>query len=131
METPAKPNGVHIGLELKRDGSKDYVWKIKLPGYMPLHEGCAGAVGNMRKTAAARRDLMIAYQKDCAKAKDIEGAKFFKEESADALKEYRAACLMLPLFDANPPGDCQYKPVWEWPVELAPWVDRVVHRVLF
>jgi hypothetical protein len=83
-------------------------------------------VDGIRKEAAARRDLMIAYQKEFST--DREAARFFKMEATDALKEYRAACLMLGHLQCEPPGDSKYVAMKDWPVELAPWINRVARR---
>jgi len=121
---PPQPKGVHIVLDTNRvDG--EWVWKYRLPRYLPTGIDAAETIDTARKAAVARRDEMLAFQKACGEARDREGAKFFKEEAADALKEYRAACLLLPLFMCEPPGDCPYKEEYEWPIEIAPWIDRV------
>lgn len=108
------------------DDSKDAVWKIQIPHFLPSGPEIADRVGAVRKARAADRDDFLALQKACGARGDRDGARFFKEAAGDALKEYRAACLVLPLLEANPPGDCPCRPEWEWPVELAPWVDRII-----
>lgn len=128
-KTRNPPAGVNIGLEDRRDGEKGCVWKIKLPDFLPISGDYGERIDVERKAAAARRDEMLTLQRQCGAAKDTAGARFFKDEATDALKEYRAACLLLPLWKCETPGDSQFKPVWEWPIELAPWIDRVVHKV--
>jgi hypothetical protein len=80
-------------------------------------------VDQARKAAAARRDDMLSCQKEFGK--DREFAKFFKNEASDALKEYRAACLILGLVACEPPGDSHYVELKNWPIDLAPWINRV------
>lgn len=122
---PPRPRGVHIVLDVNRSDG-EYVWKYRVPRYLSDGVASVEAIDLARKGAVSRRDEMLAFQKMCGEARDREGAKFFKEEAADALKEYRAACLLLPLFMSDPPGDCPYKEEYEWPVEIAPWIDRVI-----
>ena len=120
-----KPPGVYVKLHPRRDEGKGSVWKIQVPDWLPSGPDVAAKVENIRLTSQLRREEMLQFQKQCSKD-DRDGARFFKAEATDALKEYRAACLMLPLFQANPPGDALFDPVWNWPIELAPWVDRVI-----
>ena len=67
---------------------------------------------------ANHRDEMLSYQKECAKAKDFEGAKFFKQEATEALKHYRGCCLILGHLLCEPPGDSPFTRTAEWPLEL-------------
>lgn len=120
--------GCHIKEYLRRDGTNGTVWKIEIPGWLNMDSDGADLVRSMRRQALARRDEMLAFQKQ--NASDRVYARFFKEEAADALKEYRAACLLLPHFThGDLPGDCKYMPTWDWPIELAPWTDRVIDAV--
>lgn len=105
----------------RRDGEPGAVWKVKLPSWLSLD---ADKVERMRRRSIARRDEMIALQKEFGPDRDA--AKFFKGEATDALKEYRAACLVLGMLVSVPPNDGAYQPEWNWPVELAPWIDRVI-----
>lgn len=128
-ETKTKPEGVYLRL-MPSKVDNECSWKISLPPYMPDGESSADLVNDMRKAAVVRRDEMLAFQKACGASKDVEGAKFFKGEAADALKEYRAACLILPWLMAEAPKDCPVRESYEWPVELAPWCDRIINAVL-
>lgn len=75
-----------------------------------------------RKLWQKHRDDMLCYQKEYGKKQDKEAAKFFKEEAAWAMKHYRAACLLVPYVCANPPGDCQYRDLYEIGEELHPFL---------
>lgn len=77
-----------------------------------------------RKAAARRRDDMIALQKECGARQDREGARFFKEEAADALKEYRAVCLLLPWYTQEAGGDAPLRDLYEIGPELFPYLER-------
>ena len=82
-----------------------------------------------RKLWINQRDLMVEYQKMCGASKDIEGAKFFKEEARHALKMYRAACLLIPWFSPpagkDYPGDCVLKDPYDFPEELFSHLDYI------
>jgi hypothetical protein len=111
-------------LDTARNGDGP-VWKYRLPKFMSFD---TGRIDAMRRAAIVRRDEWLAMQKEFGAARDADGARFCKGEATDALKEYRAACLMLGFLVVDPPGDSPYRPEWEWPVELAPWIDRVVRE---
>lgn len=122
MSIPQKPAGAHVKLmPARNDGGP--VWKYAVPACLRLS---AGRVDAIRRAASARRDEFVALQKALGSAGDRDGARFAKDEAGDALKEYRAACLILGTLACDPPGDSKCRPEWEWPVELAPWLDRVV-----
>lgn len=84
--------------------------KYVLPRYLGL---CPEKLENARVAATRLRDDMLAYQKQCSANKDREGARFFKEEAADAMKMYRAACLLLPFYAREPRGDCPLRDLYE------------------
>ena len=44
------------------------------------------------------------------------------------MKEYRACCLAITLYVADPPGDCPHKPTRHWPQELHPYARRVLNE---
>lgn len=75
-------------------------------------------ISKQRREWQQHRDVMLMYQKECAKDKDYEGAKFFKEEASWAMKHYRSACLLVPYVCPNPPGDCPYRDLYEVGPEL-------------
>lgn len=122
-ELPPKPAGTHLFIRITRNQDADPVWKYEVPKYMNFD---AGKVETSRKSAVARRDHYIALQKEFGADRDRESARWAKDEATDALKEYRAACLILGHLLCEPPGDSPFAPEWEWPVELAPWLDRVL-----
>lgn len=80
-------------------------------------------ISKQRKEWQHHRDTMLMYQKECGVQKDYEGAKFFKEEAAWAMKHYRAACLLVPFVCPNPPGDCPYRDLYEIGPELHPYLN--------
>lgn len=113
-------------LRFTRNGNDcfgDPVWKYEVPKFMRID---AARVDTMRRAAVARRDEYVAMQKEFGAATDRDSARWAKDEATDALKEYRAACLILGWVVSDPPGDSKLRPQWEWPVELAPWLDRVL-----
>lgn len=128
MDHP-RPNGVYI-VQMSSRSDNTLSWKCRVPYYLGGDADTGGKINTVRKAAQARRDEMLTFQKECGSRRDAEGAKFFKLEAADALKEYRAACLLLPLFMCEPPKDCPYREEYEWPIELASWVDRVIDSAL-
>ena len=78
----------------------------------------AEEVDRKRVYWANQRDEMLSFQKICAKEKDFEAAKFFKEEAVEALKHYRGCCLVLGHLLCEPPGDSPFLPTTQWPLEL-------------
>lgn len=78
----------------------------------------ARIISDQRILWMRHREEVLAFQKDCASRKDIEGARFFKEEAAHAMKHYRAACLLLPQVQNEVPGDCKFRDPYEFPPEL-------------
>ena len=125
---PPRPAGVNVVLRATRNGKDcwgDLVWKYEVPKFITLD---ADAVDAMRHGAILRRDEYIARQKEFGAMRDRESAKWAKDEATDALKEYRAACLILGNLLCDPPGDSLWKPEWEWSLDLAPWLDRVIRH---
>lgn len=119
-----RPAGACVSAATTREN--ELTWRCSVPSFL-LGSLDAGKVDEMRRAAIIRRDECVAMQKECGAERDASGAKFFKGEATDALKEYRAACLVLGyLVGGPPPGDAPFKRVDEWPVELAPWIDRVL-----
>lgn len=84
---------------------------------------CPARALEIRKRAISDRDAMLAVKKA---ARDAETARFAKQEAADRMKHYRASCLVAGQLVTDAPGDCPPVPVAEWPVELHPYVDRVL-----
>lgn len=125
----ASPPGACVYLAAKRDGSGESAWHVRMPRFLPQCDGIGEMLDVARREKAADRDHFLALQKEAGAARDRDMARFWKEEAADALKEYRALCLVIPYYVAQPPGDCPYRPEWEWPTELAPWIDRVIWRI--
>lgn len=104
----------------KRNGEKGGIEKYHLPYWLTLDPE---KINTTRTRYAALRDDLIGYQKECGKRGDREGARFFKEEAAHALKTYRAACLMLGQYGSKPlPGDSPTRDTWDWPQELFPHI---------
>lgn len=82
------------------------------------------ALNDIRKAAALHREAMLGFQKECGARKDIKGAKFFKEEAAEALKEYRGACACIGHLRPDWLGDCPYVESKAIPPEIVPYVYR-------
>ena len=125
---PPQPPGKNLWMDENKLG--ELRWAYRIPYGYPLVDGMGEILNELRLAAISRQEEMLEFQKLCAKDKDIEGAKFFKEEAADARKEYRAACLILPHYGLSR-GDCPYIEQHLWPVELAPWLDRVILALEF
>lgn len=124
---PPKPIGACLRTHPRRDGEKGIVWKIHWPEWLPTGPEIGDRLLALRKEAIAHRDVMIAFQK--AAGSDREAAKFFKVEATDALKFYRAICVVVPMYVTCPPKDCPTVDWWQWPVELAPAFDRVINEI--
>lgn len=102
----------------------DPVTKYRLP-YNFIGDEAASRVAEHRAFWARHRDEMIGYQKACAASGDRDGARFFKDEAREALKHYRAACLLLPWVAAEYPGDCKLDEPYSFPEELFAVLDTV------
>jgi hypothetical protein len=61
------------------------------------------------------------YQKECGAKKDIDGAKYFKEEARWAQKHYRGLCAVLD-YAGSDSGDCS-DALKSMNLELAPYAD--------
>lgn len=83
------------------------------------------ALNEIRRTAALHREAMLGFQKECGARKDVNGAKFFKEEAAEALKEYRGACVCIGILRPGWLGDCPEVESKAIPPEIVPYVYRV------
>lgn len=79
-----------------------------------------------RVNAIRMRDVSLAAQKEAAKNRNFEAAKEASLEAKENLRHYRAICLYIPWFMANPPGDCQrvQSPTY-WPVDLEESLDDI------
>jgi hypothetical protein len=75
-----------------------------------------------RKCWLRQNEDMKAFQKLCAQSGDRDGARFFKDEAAYAMKFYRAACLLIPHVAAEFPGDCVQRDPYDFPPELFPYL---------
>lgn len=75
-----------------------------------------------RKEYQQLHESLISEQK---KTKDREHAKFLKEEAREALKMYRAACLLIPWYTNDYPGDCKVSELRNAPKELLPYMCRL------
>ena len=84
-----------------------------------------------RINAIKMRDAFLAAQKEAEKNRDFSAAKEASLEAKEYLKLYRAVCLYIPWFAANPPGDCQkvQSPAY-WPVDLEEALDAVGYGIL-
>lgn len=79
-----------------------------------------------RKQAIVNRETWLVIQKEAGKEGNRELAKFCKEEAAEALKWYRAACLLIGWVGHTPlPGDCPTRDPYEWPPELWPYLTHL------
>src|SRR3990167_7407653 len=81
----------------------------------------------IRKEYLKHRDEMLIFQKECAARGDRDGAKFFKDESREALKMYRASCLILPYYTSDHSSDCKLTDTYKFPPELWRALEFVVH----
>lgn len=106
---------------MPRNGDKESVQKYTLPVFFEL---CPVKLNSLRKDAIIGRDQMSAFKDQCMKQRDINGARFFKEEAADYMKEYRAACILLPWYSQDVGGDCLLRDLYEIGPELFPYLLR-------
>lgn len=74
-----------------------------------------------RKEWQAHREDMLAFQKVLGKSGDREGAKWFKDEAAEAMKRYRGVCTVIGHIDPEWRGDCRWQTVEEVPEEILPY----------
>lgn len=110
-----------------RDSSvKKRITKCRINYTLPLGPETIEALNALRKNANQHREEMLTYQKACGKRGDRDGAKFFKGEASEAMKTYRAACLLIPHFSSEYSGDCKLMDAWDWPPDLFDHIDRVM-----
>ena len=119
-KTSDKPSGTWVYRSQSRSDSSE-VWKVKTPQYLSWS---SDKLLQKKKEITSHREEMLVWQKHFASLKDYEAARFFANEASDALKEYRGLCLILGNVLCDPPGDSPWKPEWDWPVELSPWIER-------
>lgn len=99
---------------------------LRLMSTMVGHQDVVDNLMERRVAYLRRLEAMQEYQKFCAKQGDREGAKFFKEEVADARKYYLAACLLIPHVAAYYPGDCKLRDLGDFPLELMPAASHII-----
>lgn len=87
-----------------------------------IGNGAAEVLLAQRKSWLRYIEEMKSFQKWCGSRGDREGARFFKEESAHAMKFYRSACLLIPHVAGEFPGDCSYRDPYDFPPELFPFL---------
>lgn len=109
------------GRATRGDIKDGLVEKYVLPEFFDLDPGFLEAC---RLAAIRRREEMATFKSECGKRGDRDGARFFKEEEADAMKEYRAACLLLPWY-TEARGDAPIRDLYEIGPELFPYLSRV------
>jgi hypothetical protein len=90
-----------------------------------LSDGQLDRLLDLRKWAVRERDALVAFQKECSARRDLDGARFFRQECQGAMKFYRACCLILPWYASEPPGDCKVVAPSLWPEELTNELRRV------
>ena len=83
----------------------------------------AEVVDQRRKDALQRREQMLAFQKAAGAAGDRDTARFFKEEAAEAMKDYRGACLVLGYLRTDL-GDCPFRYHADWTLEIVDYAVR-------
>jgi hypothetical protein len=96
--------------------------KYRLPMCFNLD---AELLKKVRIEAIKRREEMCDFKKKTAAGGDREYAKFFKEEEADARKEYNAVCLLLPFYTQDVGGDCPQRDLYAVGPELFGHLCRV------
>lgn len=98
-----------------------------------IGEGAGEKLCALRRQYSAAHQEMAQFQKQCAKAGDHAGARFFKEEAAFARRRYNALLFIIPHFaaPADITGDCRdlVEP-WYWPLDLADDFDALLSMVV-
>jgi hypothetical protein len=82
-----------------------------------------------RKEALQRREQMLSFQKSAGQAGDRDMARFFKDEAAEAMKDYRGACLVLGHLRTDL-GDCPFRYHTDWPLEIVDHAVRMAAEAL-
>ena len=80
-----------------------------------------------RKAQSKLHDDLKTQQKQVAKTGDYEAARAISDEAKEALKRYRAACLVLGYCMGNPPGDSPYIPMVRWSIDLVEELDALLY----
>lgn len=90
---------------------------------------CVDYAKQRRKEVGQHRELLLRYQADCGKSGDREGAKFFKDEAADAMKQYRGWDFSIRYMEGDPMMiDWRRKDVSE---PIAPYLDRAFEELSY
>lgn len=76
---------------------------------------------NQRKLIGQHREELLAFQKECGQHRDIETARFFREEAAEAMKQYRGWDCAIKIIEGD--NDWKHGCVTE---PIAPYVDRAL-----
>ena len=76
----------------------------------------------LRKAAIVDREDHLKSTKETS---DRDLKKYYGRLAKDQLKLYRAICLYIPFFCADPPGDCPFVYWTEWSVDLEEELDAV------
>lgn len=86
---------------------------------------------NWRKQLREDREECLKAQKEAAKAKDYDLARYWSDVAKQRMTDYRAICLVLGHIGWDElPGDCEWRDYLEWPKELAPICDRYFDYML-
>lgn len=114
------------GPEAENAPEKYFAW-----GHDP--ETAPDQIDAIRKEWAQHHEAMAACQKEAGQRLRETGDRttfeFFKAEAAEALKRYRAACLLLGCIAPGMRGDCPSRPQKDWPEELFPALDETMMRL--
>lgn len=97
--------------------------------YREGDEALADDLLALKKRTAQDYDELCGLKKMCERNRDIEGARFFRDEVSDKLKELRALRVFIPMFVSDAPKDCT-TPMWNaWPRDLERHLDMVALRI--
>lgn len=76
---------------------------------------------HQRKLIGQHREELLRYQKECGKQKDIETARFFREEASEAMKQYRGWDSAIKVIEDE--NDYRHQHISE---QIAPYVDMAL-----
>lgn len=128
VSKPEVPKGAYIRSEDVSSSSEKMglKWKIYIPGHL-YGEIDGDDLLAIRKEQIALRDECLALQKKYGKD-DRELAKYYSNEAREALKVYRAVCMLIPYWVANPSKDCPVVHRLDWPIELSEQFTYVLNE---
>ncbi len=116
----------------KRKNQHDEEVQYYYYGMLPApHDDAPALIRSIKKQAAQDMDEYSILQKDAAKVKDFEMAKYWSKCKAESQKWQKACTFVLPWYDGGElPGDSKkVVDIDDWPCELDEQLTSILNRL--